>query len=136
MGGTGRRRTEARRAQADANLKRLAQAGVPIAAGTDAGNPLTLHGPAIYAELEAMQAAGLSPMEVLVAATRGGAQALGRLDELGTVAAGKAADLLVLAQDPTRDAAAFRSLTHVIRGGVLRSVEELRAPAGEAGSAP
>ena len=33
--------------------------------GTDAGNPLTLHGPSVYAEMEAMQAAGLPPMEVL-----------------------------------------------------------------------
>jgi hypothetical protein len=38
-----------------ANLKTLVAAGIPIATGTDAGNPLTLHGPAIYAEMEAMQ---------------------------------------------------------------------------------
>src|SRR5262249_51185131 len=42
------------------NLKRVAGAGIPIAMGTDAGNPLTLHGPAVYGEMEAMQAAGLS----------------------------------------------------------------------------
>src|SRR4029450_13552572 len=44
-----------------ANLKRVADAGIPIAMGTDAGNPLTLHGPSVYAEMEAMQAAGLTP---------------------------------------------------------------------------
>ena len=42
--------------------------------------------------------------------------------------AGKLADLLVLAADPTQDVTAFRGLTHVIRGGELRPVEELRAP--------
>ena len=38
--------------------------------GTDAGNPLTLAGPSVYAEMEAMQGAGMTPMEVLVASTR------------------------------------------------------------------
>jgi len=61
-----------------ANLKRVSGAGIPIAMGTDAGNPGTLHGPSVYAEMEAMQAAGMAPMEVLVASTRGGSRALGR----------------------------------------------------------
>ncbi|MFQ5349221.1 MAG: amidohydrolase family protein [Thermoanaerobaculia bacterium] len=107
------------------NLARLAEAGVPIAMGTDAGNPLTLHGPSVYAELEAMQAAGLEPMAVLVSATATAARAMGRENDLGTVEAGKIADLLVLAADPTADVSAFRRLTHVVRGGVLRPVAEL-----------
>ena len=109
------------------NLARLAQAGVPIAMGTDAGNPLTLHGPAVYAELEAMQAAGMAPMAVIVAATATAARAMGREEDLGTVEAGKLADLLVLAADPVADVAAFRQLTRVVRGGVLRPVGELAA---------
>ncbi|HEX2164947.1 MAG TPA: amidohydrolase family protein, partial [Thermoanaerobaculia bacterium] len=117
-------RLAAQRRVADENLLRVHRAGIPVALGTDAGNPLTLHGPAVYAELEAMQAAGLSPMEVLVAATRNAARAMGRPD-LGTLAPGQAADLLVLAADPTAGAAAFRSVTHVARGGVLRPVAEL-----------
>ncbi len=112
-----------------ANLKRVAEAGVTIAMGTDAGNPLTLHGPSVYAELEAMQAAGLTPMQVLVAATRGGAVAMGKEQELGTIEKGKWADLLVLSADPTVDAAGFRRVRHVMRGGVLRSIGELRAVA-------
>ncbi len=108
------------------NLVAVHRAGIPIAMGTDAGNPLTLHGPAVYAELEAMEAAGLSPMEVLEAATRGGARALGRGDELGTIEKGKAADLLVLGADPTRSAKAFRSVELVVRGGVVHRVEDLR----------
>src|SRR6266581_4375880 len=47
-------------AQAQANLKRVHDAGIPIALGTDAGNPLTLHGASVFMELEAMQASGLT----------------------------------------------------------------------------
>src|SRR5262249_33956788 len=62
----------------DANLMAVRKAGIPIATGTDAGNPLTLHGPAIFAEMEAMQHAGLTGAEVIVASTRDAARAMGR----------------------------------------------------------
>ncbi|MFL5620657.1 MAG: amidohydrolase family protein [Gemmatimonadaceae bacterium] len=101
------------------NLRRVYAAGAPIAVGTDAGNPLVFHGPSIFSELEAMQAAGLSAADIVVMATRNGAQAMGRLNDFGTLEAGKLADLLVLAEDPRADVRAFRSLTHVMRGGRL-----------------
>ena len=110
-----------------ANLARVHAAGIPIAAATDAGNPLTLHGPSIYAELEAMQAAGMSPGEVLVAATRNGASMMGRLDETGTVERGKLADLVVLTEDPGASTSAFRSVTHVVRRGAVHRVADLAA---------
>ncbi|MGH9796871.1 MAG: amidohydrolase family protein [Candidatus Polarisedimenticolia bacterium] len=118
---------------APANLKAVHDAGIPIAMGTDAGNPLTLHGPSVYAEMEAMQAAGMTPMEVLVASTRGGASAMGRAREFGTVESGKIADLLVLEADPTRDIRAMRRIRHVVRGGVVRGLAELKPAAGAAG---
>ncbi|HKV13293.1 MAG TPA: amidohydrolase family protein [Thermoanaerobaculia bacterium] len=110
-----------------ANLKRVLEAGIPIAMGTDAGNPFTLHGPAVYAEMEAMQAAGLTPMQVLVASTRGGALAMGREKDFGTVEKGKAADLLIVGADPTADVANLRKVRYVVRGGVMRSLAELSA---------
>jgi imidazolonepropionase-like amidohydrolase len=110
---------------ASANLLQLHQAGVPIALGTDAGNPMVLHGPSAYAELEAMQAVGLLPMDVLVAATRNGARAMGREQDLGTVEAGKVADLLVLDADPSADIANFRKLRQVIRAGVVHDRSDL-----------
>ena len=109
------------------NLKRVADAGIPIAMGTDAGNPLTLHGPSVYAEMEAMQAAGMTPMQVLVASTRGGASAMGVEKETGTVEKGKSADIVLLAGDPTADVANFRKVRYVVRGGVVRSIDELKA---------
>jgi len=120
-----RKRTARLNEVARANLKRVAAAGVPIAMGTDAGNPLTLHGPSVYAEMEAMEAAGLSPMQVLMASTRGGSLAMGREKELGTLEKGKAADLLVLDADPLTGAASFRKMSQVMRAGVLRNVTEL-----------
>jgi imidazolonepropionase-like amidohydrolase/dienelactone hydrolase len=124
-----RKRVETANAVSRANLKRVAEAGIPIAMGTDAGNPLTLHGPSVYAEMEAMQAAGLTPMQVLTASTRGGARAMGIERETGTIEKGKAADLLVVAADPTADVANFRKVRLVVRGGVARPIEELHATA-------
>ncbi len=109
------------------NLAKMAAAGVTIAMGTDAGNPLTLHGPSIYAEMEAMQAAGLTPAEVLIAATRGGARALGRSAEIGTVEKGKLADLLIVGADPTATVRNLREVRYVVRGGVVRPIAELSA---------
>ncbi len=109
-----------------ANVRTLHAAGVPIVLGTDAGNPLTLHGPSVFVELEAMAAAGLTPRDVLVAATRDAARAIGRGDDLGVLAAGRVADLLVLPADPEHDVRAFRSLTHVMRHGVLHERAALR----------
>lgn len=115
------------RALGAANLARVHAAGIPVVMGTDAGNPLTLHGPSVYREMEAMQAAGLSATEVLVASTRNGARALGLSESKGTVEAGKTADLLVLSADPTLDIQNFRKLVYVIRGGEIRGMEELRS---------
>jgi imidazolonepropionase-like amidohydrolase len=116
-------RTEAIMAE---NLRRVRAAGITIATATDAGNPMTLHGPSIYEEMEAMQDAGIPASEVVVLSTRNGALAMGRLEDFGTLAAGKIADLLVLDEDPIRDVRAFRSLTHVMRAGVLREQAALR----------
>ncbi len=112
-----------------ANLKRISDAGIAIAMGTDAGNPMTLHGPSIYAEMEAMQAAGLTPMQVLVAATRGGSRAMGADKLAGTLETGKSADLIVVSADPSGDIANLRKLRFVMRAGALYPMAELSAAA-------
>ena len=113
------KRIEQQRETMAKNLVRLHAAGVPVVLGTDAGNPLTLHGPSVFVEMEAMQKAGMSAGQVLVSATRDAARAMGRGDDLGVLAVGRIADLLVLTEDPGKDCRAFRSRTHVLRGGVL-----------------
>jgi imidazolonepropionase-like amidohydrolase len=107
------------------NLRRVHEAGITIAMGTDAGNPFTVHGPSVYAEMERMQAAGLAAADIVVMATRNGAQAMGRADRIGTLEAGKVADFLVLDADPLADVSAFRSIRSVVRGGVMASVRSL-----------
>lgn len=121
-----RPQTEARRAVALANLRRLSAAGARIAAGTDAGNIGTLHGPSIHRELRLMVEAGMTPAQVLSAATLGGARMMGREADLGTIAAGKLADLLVLDGDPTADLAVLERPREVVKGGRVLTAEELR----------
>ena len=111
----------------DANLLVVKRAGIPIATGTDAGNPLTLHGPAIFAELEAMRHAGLSATDVLLSTTRDAARAMGRGEETGTLEKAKVADLVIVPGDPTRDLGVLRRAQIVVRSGVARTTDELRA---------
>jgi imidazolonepropionase-like amidohydrolase len=106
------------------NLRRVHDAGIPVVTGSDAGNPLTLHGPAVLAEMAAMAEAGLGSMEVLVASTRNAARAMGR-DDIGTLEAGKIADLVVLNRDPLADISNMRSVELVVRGGRVWTREEL-----------
>lgn len=128
--GQGRGQTEARLKTASDNLRRLAAAGARIAAGTDAGNIGTLHGASIFRELRLMVEAGMTPAQVLSAATLGGARVMGREAELGTLAAGKLADLLVLDGDPAVDLAFLENPREVIKSGRVLSREELRRAAG------
>jgi imidazolonepropionase-like amidohydrolase len=109
------------------NLKTLANAGIPIATGTDAGNPLTLHGPAIYAEMEAMQSSGMTPTQIIVASTSTASRAMGVDKEFGTIEKGKAADLVITGGDPSLDVANFRKIRYVVRSGVVRSMTDLHA---------
>ena len=74
----------ARAAAASAdNVRRIYEAGIPIAMGTDAGNPAH-HGPSVYREMEAMQQAGMPAAAVFASATIGGARAMALEGEIGS----------------------------------------------------
>jgi imidazolonepropionase-like amidohydrolase len=114
--------SEARRAWPNvlAFTKHLYDAGVLITAGTDMGNPWTIPGVSFHRELELLVSAGIKPLEVLSIATRNGAQSLGILSDVGTVAVGKHADLVALRADPTKDIRNTRRIAWVMqRGKVL-----------------
>lgn len=91
------------------NVRRLHEAGVLIALGTDAGMPGTPHGDATLREMELLVQAGLTPSQALMAGTANSAEAMGVLADRGTIAVGKRADLVLVDGQPWRD------ITHVRR---------------------
>lgn len=95
----------------------LHQAGVPLLVGTDAPEPYCPPGYALHQEMELLVASGLTLAAVLQAVTMTNARALKQLDRLGSVAAGKAADLVILDADPTADIRNTRKISRVIHGG-------------------
>ena len=110
------------------NLKRVYDAGVAVAAGTDAGNIGTPHGPALVREFDLMRTAGLTPREILTTATAGGARLMGR-DDLGQLDTGYQADLLVLTRNPLDDIANTTAIHRVVKEGRVYAPDSLITPA-------
>jgi imidazolonepropionase-like amidohydrolase len=100
-------------------VARAHKLGVKVAAGSDAAMPLVRHGENAY-ELELLVRAGMTPMEAIVAATKVGSEVLDMADEIGTVEAGKYADLVVVDGDPSTDITILQDLARikkVFKGG-------------------
>ncbi len=91
--------------------------GVLLTAGTDYMNPWMTPGVAFHRELELLASAGIPPLQALRIATRNGAEALGILNEAGTIEAGKRADLVVLTADPLAAIANTRKIERVFLRG-------------------
>ena len=102
---------------AQQNLRAVWEAGITVVMGTDAGNIGTLHGPSVFREMALMQDAGLTPLQVLRSATSNGARAARRESEIGAIAAGRSADLVVLDADPTSDVQNLSRVFRVIKDG-------------------
>lgn len=108
-------------------VRRLHAAGARIGVGTDAGYPFIVPGEAMHDELANLRDAGLAPITVLRAATRGGAEYLGELETAGTIAVGKRADLIIVRGDPLADMAILRKPDGVIAAGRWFSRPALQA---------
>jgi len=115
-------------ANAAAAISELHAQGARIVAGTDA--PIFPYGLSLIVELAGYQAAGLPPAAVLNTATSAAAESLGLGAELGRVAAGYRADLIIVAGDPLKDVTELLSLKAVVRNGIHYPLERLLAPAG------
>ncbi len=109
-------------------IQGLHQAGARLLAGTDSGIDLAVPGASIHVELAGLVAAGLSPYEALRAATSGGAEFLEAAAEIGTIAAGRRADLLLVESNPLEDLAALRSIRTVILRGSWIPLDGSRVP--------
>jgi imidazolonepropionase-like amidohydrolase len=108
-----------------ANLKLLAKYPVTIATGTDAGNIGTQHASSYFAELFAMQDAGLSAAQILQASTINGAKVLDKDKELGSIEPGKIADLVLLNANPLENIQAVQDIAYVIKAGRPMPVETM-----------
>jgi imidazolonepropionase-like amidohydrolase len=108
------------------SVARLNAAGVSIALGDDTGIENTFFGYGEHHELELMVAAGMTPMQVIVAATRTPAELL-HLGRLGTVAPGKSADFIVLDANPLENIANTRKIAAVYQRGQAVDRAALRA---------
>lgn len=103
----------------------LYRAGVPLLAGTDSPEPNVPPGSSLHLELELLVNAGLPPAAALRAATLTNATVLGEQDRLGSVAAGKVADLVVLSANPLEDIRNSRQIDYVIRDGIVNKPADL-----------
>lgn len=108
-------------------VRRLHEHGVRIIAGSDTPNPYVIAGPSLHQELALLVRAGLPAATALRAATAEAASAIGLADELGTIATGKLADLVVLRDDPLLDIAATTAIEAVVHRGRLFRRAELDA---------
>jgi len=95
----------------------MERAGVEILAGTDTLNPYCLPGFSLHDELGLLVQSGLTPLQALQAATLNPARFMGREQDLGTVAAGKIADLVLLDGNPLEDIGNTRKISAVVFGG-------------------
>jgi len=115
---------------AQENLRRLVEAGGVVAAGSD----LSL-GADLIRELELLQAAGIDPWEVLTCATSGAARFLGA-EDMGAVAPGKVADLILADEDPTTDVSRLARISMVMKGGQVIDRSTLHLASDRAAPGP
>lgn len=109
-------------------VKLLDQQGTRMLAGSDAsGSGWEVPGFALHRELDELARAGLSPLRILQMTTIDAAEFLGRTATMGSVAAGRNADLVLLDADPTKDVANLHRVAGVVRGGFYHDAARLAA---------
>ncbi len=108
-----------------ANLKKLSDAGIRIAAGTDAGNIGTMHGTSLVDELEKMKQSGMNNWQILQSATINPAYILNKEKETGSIKAGKTADMILVDSNPVENISSLEKISLVINKGYIISPDTL-----------
>jgi imidazolonepropionase-like amidohydrolase len=108
-----------------ANMVQAFNAGIPIVMGSDTGFFGVFLGVATQLEMELMVEGGLKPLDAIRSATMNAARMIGRDKDLGSVEAGKLADLLILDANPLENIGAVRRIHRVVKGGVVHDPARL-----------
>ena len=108
------------------NLNLLAQAGITIGTGSDAGNPYTLHGSGLHNELQALSQSGLTNAQVINAATIDAAKII-NAPELGQLKVGFQASFILLKQNPLNDISQISHIQSVYKSGIKVDRKDLIA---------
>lgn len=111
-------------------VKRYYDAGALLTTGSDFPNPYVIPGASLHDEMALLVESGIPAGEVVRIATRNGAEALGLLEQIGTLKEGKYADLIVLDADPTSDIENIRRIELVVQAGRIFSPKKLLQRAG------
>jgi hypothetical protein len=107
-------------------VKEFVNRGGKIIAGSDAGaGRLGTAGLALHEEMQMLTEIGLTPMQVIQSATSWGTDAWGKLKDVGTVEAGKRADLVILNRNPIDDMTATTDIFRIVQGGAVIDRESL-----------
>ena len=99
------------------NARQFIDANAYMGVGTDAASPLNFHTEAMWREMAALVDSGMTPARVITAATKTGAEILGKGSELGTIQAGKLADIIIVDGDPLFDINAMKYVAVTIKDG-------------------
>ncbi|MDX1405280.1 MAG: amidohydrolase family protein [Woeseiaceae bacterium] len=125
---------ETRNAQVSA--RQFIDAGAYMGVGTDAASPLNMHTEAMWREMSALVDSGMTPIQVISAATKTNAEILGQFDELGTIEPGKLADIIIVDGNPLANIDALQHVEIVIKdGGVWYAESAAYGPVTEVGHA-
>ena len=100
-------------------LKQFIEAGAVLGMGTDSGTPMNFHTEALWREIKAHVDMGMPPLRALAAATRVNARIIGRGADLGTLEAGKLADVIVVKGDPLFSVTALAQVELVVKDGAI-----------------
>lgn len=112
------------------------EAGAYMGVGTDAASPLNMHNDAMWFEMSALIDSGMTPIQVISAATKTNAEILGQFDQLGTIEPGKLADIIIVDGNPLADIDALQHVDIVIKdGGIWYAEDAAHGPVTEVGHA-